>query len=352
MYTNIDTDHALVVIGKFLRDLPIYERRDLDIPTVMAALSIIMRYNYFRFGDTYFQQVFGTAMGAPPACVYAILSFGVHEHALVPQFADRIPFYKRYIDDGFGVWIHHHDQSTDDKRWKQFQTGMNSFGKLRWTFSSRTRAIAFLDLFIFHDLATKIQTRLFEKEMNLYLYLPPHSSHPPGIYKGFIRGMIYRILRLTTRLQDKQASLQALYNRLIKRGYNRDWLHDFIKQSTSIIEKRLAAPRPVKSIDDELAENCFNPILACSFTCPFILRGLHVSKFSNSFENIFCTRKMSLHHLQNFKIMRELNSALISLLLHTHALQTYARWSFHGVYAPLTLLLPQGSCESFFGCAS
>eukprot|EP00957_Ditylum_brightwellii_P176354 13428588-Ditylum_brightwellii.AAC.1 len=31
----------------------------------------------------------------------------------------------------------------------------------------------------------KIQTKLFEKSLNLYLYIPPHLAHPPG--RGYQR---------------------------------------------------------------------------------------------------------------------------------------------------------------------
>ena len=65
--------------------------------------------------------------------------------------------------------------------------------------------------------------------------------------------MIYRIIRLTTRLEDKQASLQALFDRLVLRGYNPDWLYDFIVKTTPIIEARLATPPPVKSLHEEYA---------------------------------------------------------------------------------------------------
>ena len=67
MYTNIDTDHALTTIAAFLRTHDLA----LGMPTeaLIAGLDLIMRWNVFQFGDTFWRQKSGTAMGTPPACM-------------------------------------------------------------------------------------------------------------------------------------------------------------------------------------------------------------------------------------------------------------------------------------------
>ncbi len=84
MYTNIDTDHALEVIATFLRTSPLCA--DVPSDAIIAGLEIIMRNNIFRFGDTFWHQRQGTAMGTPPAPPYATLYFGIHELETVPFF--------------------------------------------------------------------------------------------------------------------------------------------------------------------------------------------------------------------------------------------------------------------------
>lgn len=81
MYTNIDTDHALDFISNFLRYSA--QCRDIDADPIIRALEIIMRNNLFKFGDTYWLQITGTAMGTPPACMYAILYYGSHELTVI-----------------------------------------------------------------------------------------------------------------------------------------------------------------------------------------------------------------------------------------------------------------------------
>jgi hypothetical protein len=122
MYTNIDTDHALLEIARFLDSYP--ATRNLSSKAaIISALSIIMRNNIFWFGDTYFLQKSGTAMGAPPACMYATLYFFIHEKELIDRYRHAFLYYKRYIDDIFIVL----DPTLSGFDTKQFQQEL-SFG--------------------------------------------------------------------------------------------------------------------------------------------------------------------------------------------------------------------------------
>ena len=60
--------------------------------------------------------------------------------------------------------------------------------------------------------------------MNMYLYLPPSSSHPYSILKGFIYGLVLRIYRLTSTSTAVQEDLNKLFRRLLARGYKNDFL--------------------------------------------------------------------------------------------------------------------------------
>jgi hypothetical protein len=72
-----------------------------------------MNNNVFKFGDLFFKQKNGTAMGFPPAPVYANLYFGAHEHDQLPKWEEFLDFYVRYIDDIFGIWRCHTDPIED-----------------------------------------------------------------------------------------------------------------------------------------------------------------------------------------------------------------------------------------------
>ena len=82
MYTNIKTDIALIEIAQYIHQR---ERRFSSIPAaaLIKALALIMKNNVFQFGDTYWLQLNGTAMGTPPAPSYANLFFAIHENRII-----------------------------------------------------------------------------------------------------------------------------------------------------------------------------------------------------------------------------------------------------------------------------
>jgi hypothetical protein len=214
MYTNIDTIHALTVIDRFFRNsptcshLPVLQRQ-----AIMNAMHLIMTSNLFQFGDTFWKQLTGTAMGTPPAPMYATLYYAIHESNFPLHLMALMPLYKRYIDDMIGIW------TGTTAEFLELQQFMNDFGILKWEFSSLCHKVDYLDMTI-HLEGPRLRTTIFEKALNLYLYLPPHSAHPPGALSGLIHGLIKRIYRLTSDPADCENNLQDMWLRLRRRGYS------------------------------------------------------------------------------------------------------------------------------------
>jgi len=163
MYTNIDSTTGLGALSKLLRTHK--ESTDPSFPTefVLTTMEIIMNNNIFMFGDTYWIQLKGTAMGTPAATLYSILTFGHHENEnILNEFQHNILFYKRYIDDIFGIW-----RDTPCNNWEKFKSKLDQFGTLRWNVENPSNTTTFLDLelTINHQ---KIYTKTFQKPLNLY----------------------------------------------------------------------------------------------------------------------------------------------------------------------------------------
>ena len=70
----------------------------------------------------------------------------------------------------------------------------------------------------------QIITSLYEKPMNLYLYIPPHSAHPPGVLTGLVSGNILWIHLLCSKQDDIDLRMKEFYARLLVRQYQRDLL--------------------------------------------------------------------------------------------------------------------------------
>ena len=206
----------------------------------MKGLSTIMTHNVFRFGDTHWIQLRGTAMGAPPAPMYATLYFGILEQRFLSSFPECI-FYRRYVDDGFGIWVPSSNTTNDHSnntthtensasRWTLFQQTFDNICDLEWTFSPLTTSADFLDITISINNHNKIDTTVFEKALNLYLYLPPHSCHPKGLLNGLIHGMMLRFFRLSTSKETACSNVRRLLVRLKARGYHPKVLNDIMKK--------------------------------------------------------------------------------------------------------------------------
>ena len=106
MYTNIELDTALDNITKWLllykHELP---KSFPNHKLFLTVLKIVMSNSVFKFGDKYFIQEQGTAMGTPCAGDYANIHVGYRERTeLLPTFEDIIELLKRFIDDKGGVW--------------------------------------------------------------------------------------------------------------------------------------------------------------------------------------------------------------------------------------------------------
>ena len=176
-----------------------------------------MTNNIFKFGDTSWLQTAGTALGTSPAPNYATLYYAIYEYFTIPKYPEMV-FYNRYIDDGFGIW--NLAMSSPD-RWKAFQNDINSFGKLHdfftapncifrplvWEFTELAQSAVFLDLTVSISNDGYISSTIYEKELNLRLYIPPNSCHSPGVLKGLVHGCVKRAVNLCTDKRDRQPYL-------------------------------------------------------------------------------------------------------------------------------------------------
>ncbi len=90
--------------------------------------------------------------------------------------------------------------------WDDFASSLNSFGLLCWDIDELSSSIDYLDLTItIHN--HRIITRTYQKAMNLYQYLPPHSAHSPSTLKGMINSLMRMYFKQNTYQQDYENSV-------------------------------------------------------------------------------------------------------------------------------------------------
>ncbi|KAL7522484.1 hypothetical protein ACHAWX_007171 [Stephanocyclus meneghinianus] len=238
MYQNIDITHGIQVMTLYTNYLRSHRLLPLGFPTsaVIDGLKIVMRYNIFMFGDTHFLQLIGTAMGTSVAVVYANLYFGWHEiNKILPRFQvelKRLNHPHRFIDDFLGVWL-----GPTDEQWQELKNTFNNFGLLKWEFEEPSHEVTYLDLTITLKNG-RISTKTYQKPMNLYLYIPPHSAHPPGMIRGMVYGLLRHYYEQNSEREDFLLIMSLLFKRLIWRGWDKRFLHKLFISSYERIKTK------------------------------------------------------------------------------------------------------------------
>jgi hypothetical protein len=219
MYTNIDSISGISAIRELIDTNSNLIPMDFPNELFLQILQIVMDNNIFSFADSYWLQLSGTAMGTPAACSYATLSFGQYENTvLLPTFKDNLIFYRRYIDDVFGIWLP--STTSNETVWSNFKQTLNNWGKLQWALEEPSKKTNFLDLNI-EIKNSMLLFSTFQKPLNLHLYIPPLSAHPQSCLKGLITGELRRYW-----IQNSPADFQELVTKFIERLHDRGHIID------------------------------------------------------------------------------------------------------------------------------
>jgi hypothetical protein len=129
-----------------------------------------------------------------------------------------------------------------------------TFSLLHWEIDEPSSSTDYLDLTItIKD--RRIITRTYQKEMNLYQYLPPHSSHPLSTLRGMIYSLMRTYFKQNTLEQDYISTVTLMFHHLLARGWDRYTLKDTIlaadvklqqldQQVNPLENQAIAAPRP------------------------------------------------------------------------------------------------------------
>ena len=192
MYTNIHTNEGVTAIKNWLTHYAHELPADFPSELFVEVLDIVMSNNVFQFDDTYWLQLIGTAMGTSTACDYANVFAGYGErHILLPRYQQELQVLQyagRLIDDFIGVWVPTTTAGDVDAEWEAFKADLNGLSMLDWDVSKLVKSVDFLDLTITINDNGHVEFKTYQKELNLYLYIPPSSAHPPGCFQGLIIG--------------------------------------------------------------------------------------------------------------------------------------------------------------------
>jgi hypothetical protein len=188
---------------------------------IECMLGFVMEHGYCQFNGSFYQQVKGTVMGTPVAPPYSNIYIAACLEAVVKASSpdDWPKLYKRFIDDGFFVW------ERDEASLLAFLQVLNStLPNIRLTWQYSQSSIDYMDLTVTKcmdgtDSVVPLKVTTYQKPHNQYMYIPYHSFHRRGVFKGFIKAELQRYAVTNTQPADFDHMKALFMQRLVDRGY-------------------------------------------------------------------------------------------------------------------------------------
>jgi hypothetical protein len=296
-----------------------YLLRNIKQPTelhlALDLINWILHNNYFEFGDTYWQQVKGCAMGTPTAVSIAHLYLAAIEEETFNICASKqswIPpqLYKRFVDDSIGIFANEISATSFIECFNQRRPS-TKFGE----YSIGDSGI-WLDLHLFKEqrfaTSRRLDISLYQKPTNKYLYLPPFSYHSHHIYTSYITSEINRY-RLRCTSDDTFINiLSKSFTRLLNRGYDTSFLNKIFNNppsreslllkynpspNTKHTKQQLAiSPIIFKTTYDPLSKSL--PLKSCLILPPYIFQDPDAPLIFGNKQPLICfTRSDNLKHM-------------------------------------------------------
>ncbi|CAJ0965680.1 unnamed protein product [Ranitomeya imitator] len=212
LYTSINHDGGLRAINRML-DARQYTPEGKSF--LLTMLEIILRRNYFLFGDAFYTQKQGTAMGANMAPSYANLVMEVLEEDLVyvSHHFRYVLGWWRYIDDVFLLW------TGTETELDEFHSYLNTVDlTIKFTLVKSWTEIQFLDVLV-EQKNGQLITTLYVKDTdrnNLLLY---DSQHPCSMKRSIPLSQLLRVRRIVRDEDTVDTTIDQLIKKFLNRGY-------------------------------------------------------------------------------------------------------------------------------------
>ena len=221
LYGSIPLDGALEAVREALETH--FEQIDscgLSVQEICSLLEECLKNSVFRFGDEFYLQKQGVAMGNPVAPIVAILFMHRFESLALENAPLKPSFIVRYIDDFAGVWVH------GKSALNEFVEYLNSIdSRIQFTCEMTeegTGSVPMLDTLITltkdRD-KCKYSSELYIKPNNAGIILHYKSAHPKRTKTNLLRAQLRRAIRLSSDEGSQNRSMAKISDLFKKNGY-------------------------------------------------------------------------------------------------------------------------------------
>ncbi|CAJ0919243.1 unnamed protein product [Ranitomeya imitator] len=214
LYTSITHDKGIEAVSLTLNEANV----DRGIQELcLDLLNLVLRENYFLFGDDFFVQTCGTAMGSNVAPAYANLYMDRFEKEHVyadPIFQLHACTWYRYIDDIFCIW------QGDLTSLLKFHANINAVrSELSFTLVHHDNEVTFLNTRVLKDINGYLTTDIYTKPTDCNSLVLYNSCHPKSIKNSLPRSQFKRVTRIVSDPPTRETRIQEMAQKFEARNY-------------------------------------------------------------------------------------------------------------------------------------
>ena len=235
LYTVIPNDEGLRALQHFFNLRTVLEP---STPTLLRLAELVLTLNCFSFGDQYYKQINGVAMGTKMGPSYANLFVGYIENQIFQQYTGHKPeYFGRYIDDCFGA------TSCSRSDLDSFVSFVNSFHPaLDFTWEISETSVTFLDVLVSVN-GNCLSTTVHYKPTDSHSYLLYSSSHPKHTLNSIPYSQLLRVRRLCSDDDDFAVKCAEMREFFIRRNYPAHIVDRAILKVSNISRTTALTPR-------------------------------------------------------------------------------------------------------------
>lgn len=220
LFTNVAKSLSMAAIRK--RWWNIKSHTKLTQKQFIEGVSLVFDFSYFRYGNKFYKQFFGVAMGNSISGFLADIVMEDLELQIIPKLPLKLPYYVRFVDD-----IKTAIPIDGEEVIKRMFNGYHK--RLQFTIEvEKEKKLNFLDLTVVRNNDGSLSTIWYQKAISSGRYLNYKGKNPIGHKRNAAIALIDRAITFTNPI-DRPDRLKKVRELMRENGYPSDFVEELIK---------------------------------------------------------------------------------------------------------------------------
>ena len=224
LFTNVPLEYTInLILDKVYHKKLI--KTKLKKEELKELLEMCTKEMHFTFEGKIYRQNDGVCMGSPLGPVLANVFMVDLEETIVPQLEDKMPTWRRYVDDTFTL--------VEKGKRDEIITSLNNFHpNIKFTHEIENQGtIAFLDVLLKKEDNGVVQTSVYRKPTNNSIYIHWDSYAPKQWKVGTLHGIIrraYEICSTEEATKNELSHIEKVFTEI--NGYPKNLVKSVLKK--------------------------------------------------------------------------------------------------------------------------